>query len=173
VTAHTPVESLRALMREHAFGPAEVAGITLYASAKVLSHHDIRAPHDIMQAQYSVPFCVALALYRDPADPRSFSDDAVAHPGILDLCRRIDLRAYPVGEAPKAAWQSRIEVVLRNGRRLVLERDAFRGTPEQPLDMDAIRDKFHRLTADLPAAAGAQWLEALEHLESAPRLPLP
>jgi 2-methylcitrate dehydratase PrpD len=173
VTAHTPVESLRALMAWHGFGAAQVAGITVHASHKVLSHHDIRAPHDIMQAQYSVPFCVALALYRDPADPRSYSDDALADPGIMDMCRRIELRPYAAAEAPKAAWQTRIEVVLHDGRRFSMERDAFRGTPEEPLDAGALREKFRRLTGDIPEGAGAQWLDALERLETLPRWPLP
>lgn len=173
VTAHTPVESLRALMAQHDIKPAQVAGITLHASSKVLSHHDIRAPHDIMQAQYSVPFCVALALYRDPADPRSYSDDALADPGIMDMCRRIELRPFGADEAPKAPWQTRLEVSLRDGRRFEMEREAFRGTPEQALDAAAMREKFRRLTGDTPDASGARWLESLEHLEELPRLPLP
>ena len=37
--------------------------------------------------QYSVPFCVALALYRDPLDPRTFSEASLTDPKIRALAK--------------------------------------------------------------------------------------
>jgi 2-methylcitrate dehydratase PrpD len=172
VTAHTPVESLRTLMAEHGFAGDDVENIRLSVSEKVLSHHDIRAPGDLMQAQYSVPFCVALALYRDPSDPRSFSEDALADARITQACRNISLQPYDKQAGAKGAWQSRLELQLRDGRRFDVDRETFRGAPEQPLDAAATDTKYRRLAADLPGEISERWLRSLRGLENLSHLDL-
>ncbi|HEY4372774.1 MAG TPA: MmgE/PrpD family protein [Burkholderiales bacterium] len=170
VTAHTPVESLRALMAKVGFAPEQVESLSLRVSPKVLSHHDIRIPADLMQAQYSVPFCVALALYRDPADPRSFNGDALHDARIAAMCKRIELAPYPeeegAGTKARGAWQSRLELRLADGRTFNVDRDTFRGAPEQPLDAQATDDKYRRLTADIAPDLRERWLQSLRSLES-------
>jgi 2-methylcitrate dehydratase PrpD len=59
------VESVRALCDEHRFTAADVSSIRVRASAKVVSHHSAREAQDVMAMQYSVPFCVAVALLDD------------------------------------------------------------------------------------------------------------
>ncbi|HEX4329737.1 MAG TPA: MmgE/PrpD family protein [Burkholderiales bacterium] len=172
VTAHTPVESLRTLMAEHGFAGDEVESIALSVSGKVLSHHDIRAPADLMQAQYSVPFCVALALYRDPSDPRSFNQEALADPRIATACRGILLQGYGQADGAKGAWQSRLDVQLRDGRRFSVDRETFRGAPEQPLDDAATDAKYRRLTTDLAAGTSERWLSSLRGLGGPAQLDL-
>ena len=56
-------------MTEHGFAGDDIAEIAIEASEKVVSHHQRADPADIMLAQYSVPFCVALSAYHDPLDP--------------------------------------------------------------------------------------------------------
>ncbi len=58
-----------------------------------------------MMAQYSVPFCVALSLYRDARDPDSFDERVVDDPAIRALCRRVELvrRASPSATARSPA----------------------------------------------------------------------
>lgn len=172
VTAHTPVESLRTLMAEHGFAGDDVENIRLSVSEKVLSHHDIRAPGDLMQAQYSVPFCVALALYRDPSDPRSFNEDALADARIAAACRGIVLQPHGEEAGAKGAWQSRLELQLRDGRSFDVDRETFRGAPEQPLDDAATDAKYRRLAADLPGEISERWLSSLRGLESLSHLDL-
>jgi len=166
------VESLRSLMAEHGFGGDEVESMRLSVSEKVLSHHDIRAPGDLMQAQYSVPFCLALALYRDPADPRSFTEEALADARIARACRNIVLQPYGKAAGAKGAWQSRLELQLRDGRRFDADRETFRGAPEQPLDAAATDAKYRRLAADLPGEISERWLRGLRGLESLSHLDL-
>ena len=82
INAHTPVQALRELMVEHKFAAADVAHLLIEGSERLLTHHNIPEPVDILKAQYSVPFCVAIALHRDPDDPRSFDESAVKDPAI-------------------------------------------------------------------------------------------
>ena len=171
VTAQPTVQALRAMMREHGFAAGDVAGLSLRMAEKVVSHHDIRAPRDVMSAQYSVPFCAALALHRDPEDPRSFDESALVDAGIRRVCGLIDLGA---GQDLPTAWSARIEVALRDGRRLQALARAFTGMPEDPPDQAGLRRRFALLTEDALGKSQSQaWYGALADLENQPAFPVP
>lgn len=166
VTAHTPVRALRGLMAEHSFGPSDVLEIRIEAAPKVLSHHNLTNPADIMQAQYSVPFCVALAMYRDPSDPRSFDAEAVSDPGIRALCRKVQLTPFPANEQPESGWHTRVRVTLRDGRSLSRDQQRFAGMPGEAMELADVRSKF-LLLAQEPSGSSAsapfdRWMQ-LEH----------
>jgi 2-methylcitrate dehydratase PrpD len=147
VTAHTPIQALRSLMAEHGFDGADIQSLQLMGAPKLLSHHDGREPADVMQGQYSVPFCVALAAWRDPADPLSWDESAVRDERIRALCRRIVLLPFPAGTTPANPWHTRLALTLRSGRALEADARSFRGMPQDPPDDAAVRAKFTRLAA--------------------------
>jgi 2-methylcitrate dehydratase PrpD len=161
VTAQAPVELLRDLMTEGGFAGSDISHLALSVSDKVLSHHAEAAPSDLMLAQYSVPFCVALAAFRDPADPASFAEDALVDPRITALARRIVLAPG----RPKG-WGVGLELELRDGRRFTGERDGFLGCPERPLDAAGLADKYRRLTAGADPVRMAELLGRLMTLET-------
>ena len=168
INAHTPVQALRELMAEHAFQGADVAHVRVEGSERLLSHHNITEPADIMKAQYSVPFCVALALFRDPDDPRSFDASALDDPAIRAACRDLELLAPK--EGGHSARGSRVTVRLKDGREFARARDTYKGTPREPLSRAELRRKFMLLTAS--DAAAAQLFERLERIDTAPRFAL-
>ncbi len=169
VTAHTPIESLRLLMQAHQFTASDVAHLTIQVSKKVLSHHDIRQPGDIKQAQYSVPFCVALALHRDPSDPSVFDDSAIRDPSIIDTCMSMTLQAF-ADQTARSAWASCLTIALKDGRQFSRESDQFAGAPEQPLSPSALEARFMKLTARCDERARRHWLDSLRHIESVTQL---
>lgn len=162
--AHSPVMSLRELMAEHGFRGAEVAKVIVEGTDTLLSHHDIREPRDITKAQYSVPFCVALALHRDPGDPRSFDAAAVDDPAIRASIKDVDLRLKP--EPGPSARSTRITVRLKDDREFVRARDSFKGMPDQPLEISDLRVKFMRLAAGMGEAAAGQLFSRLENMDA-------
>jgi 2-methylcitrate dehydratase PrpD len=172
VTAHTPVQALRALMAQHRFDGDTIARLCITASAKVLSHHTGRVPADVMQAQYSVPFCVALAAFLDPADPRVWNDAAVADPRIGALCRRIELRPFAPDDTADSAWHTRLQVALDDGREFDADARHFRGMPEDPLDDDGVASKFRQLAGARGDPRVEALLGGLMALETAPDLGL-
>jgi 2-methylcitrate dehydratase PrpD len=118
-----------------------------------------------MMAQYSVPFSVALSLYRDARDPRSFNDDAVVRdPAILDLASRI--------KATRAVDQSRqdttatVTISLKDGRQLTRRVTSFKGTPQRPLDQAELKEKFMLMTAHRERAKMEAMFERLQRIES-------
>jgi 2-methylcitrate dehydratase PrpD len=173
VTAQAPLQALRALLEQHAFAPQDVAQIELECAPKVISHHDIRAPQDVMQAQYSVPFCLALGLHRDPLQPSAFDASALRDAAILATCASVQLR--PGNDLP-TAWSARIVVVLRDGRRLAADARTFRGMPGDELSPPDERERFDILCESLGGAASGELYAQLASLETQrvfPAVPAP
>jgi 2-methylcitrate dehydratase PrpD len=161
VTAQAPIELLRGLMTSHGFAAPDIAAIKLVATPKVVSHHNERRPADIMLGQYSVPFSIAVAAWRDPDDPASFAQDCVHDPAILDLAARIEIAA---GEAP--GWGAGMEITLHDARRVSGRIETFRGCPETPMSIDDVAAKFRKLTRHGAAQRTGALLSALLDIEN-------
>ena len=149
-TSHVPVTAVLELKATHGIAGEDVEAISVASSEKMVSHHDIPEPQDVMMAQYSAPFNVAVAFYRDPQDPRSFSEHSLNDAAIRALARKVKLEVLADNKGNQKA--TRVTVTLKDGRRLVQEMDDFPGMPTKPLSPDELRRKFLMLTRSLPAA---------------------
>lgn len=166
VTAQSPVQALLALRAAQPFTPQDVAGIVIEVSDKVLSHHADAAPRDVATAQYSLPFTMALALYRDPGDPQAFLDGPNQNPAILDLARRVALKPYETDGPNNNDMACRLHVTLNDGRTLSIAKTDFEGTVTSPLTRERLEQKFLKLAGVIPQAQRAALLARLNDLEN-------
>jgi 2-methylcitrate dehydratase PrpD len=165
ITAHVPVTAVLEMKAQDGIAADEVASITVAGSEKMVSHHNIPEPQDLAMAQYSTPFCVALALHRDPLDPRSFCEQNLNDPAIRATARKVAVELRP--SAPDDhAFVTRLTVRLRDGRELTREARDFPGMPHRPLAGAELRAKFMALAASLGAAPAQRLFEKLENLET-------
>src|ERR1700694_2417282 len=93
--AHTAVEAMIELRAKHGISGNDVAAIQIDGSRRMATVNNIPNPADIMIAQFSIPFCVALALYRNPIDPYSFDDAATRDPAIMAMASKVKMTATP------------------------------------------------------------------------------
>jgi 2-methylcitrate dehydratase PrpD len=164
ITAHTPVEGTLALMKQYQFKGDDVAAIDIQAIDRAIRVNSNGQPKDILLAQYSIPFCVALALYRDPVDPRSFDASAIADPKIMGMASRITMRALPAPDN-RSDMTSVVTITLKDGRILSQRTTAFVGTPEHPMDQVALKEKFLMLTRDFGVEHMTQVFQKMQNLE--------
>jgi 2-methylcitrate dehydratase PrpD len=137
-TAHAAVSAVRDLQAEHGFNGSEIEAVTVTGTERMVERHNILEPADLMLAQYSIPFCVAVALHREARDPESFDETALHDPQIRSLCRCVRLVPELGGE--HAGMGSTVTIALADGRRL--EGRAANGM----LEPGELEDKFLRLT---------------------------
>jgi 2-methylcitrate dehydratase PrpD len=164
ITAHVPVTAALELKAKHGIRGGDVAAVTIAAHEKVLSHHNITEPRDTMMCQYSVPFCVALALHRDPQDPRVFSEETLNDASIREVCRNTTVVKIPPSKA-RHRFSAIVSVRLKDGRELTTEAHEFEGMPSRPLSVDGLRAKFLKLTADTTAMKPESVFARLQKLE--------
>lgn len=161
---HTPVQAIVDFKAQRGRLEAEnIAGIEIKVGPKELRRHDIREPGDVMIGQYSVPFCVALAVLDDARDPRTYRDADVNDAGLRALIARIKL--VPWDKPAPSPIASATTVKLKDGTVLDAEVADFRGTPENPLSREELRDKFAMLTREHDQTAMAVMFERLQGLE--------
>jgi len=149
-TAHAAVKAVRELQAEHGFAGATVEAITVTGTERMVERHNILEPADLMLAQYSIPFSVALALSREARDPESWDETALGDPQIRSLARRVRLVPEPSGGHD--ATGSAVTITLADGRRLECRAESGMLEPGE------LADKFRRLTR---AALGEQGAAAL------------
>jgi 2-methylcitrate dehydratase PrpD len=157
-TAHAAVRAVRDLQAEHGFSGPEVEAITVTGTERMAERHNILEPADLMLAQYSIPFCVAVALHREARDLESFDETALRDPQIRAPCRRIRLVPEPGGA--HAGMASTVTIALADGRHL-------KAGPRTGCSNPELEDKFLRLTRHALGEPGATALfERLQRLQS-------
>jgi 2-methylcitrate dehydratase PrpD len=173
INAHAPIEGLQKLKEQHRFAPEHVAEIIIGGIEKLVTHHSIDQPKDLMMAQYSIPFCAALSLYDDPMDPESFNEQKIRDKKILAVARLVRLKVDRQVEKEEWDRAARVTVRLKNGRSHTALIVNFRGTPQNPLSLSELEDKARRLTHRLLPEGklarlidGVQRLEKLNHISS-------
>lgn len=145
IYAQAPIEALIGLVRDHRFDAMEVDKILVAGEEKLKTHHCIYEPKDVMTAQYSVPYCVALSLYCDPEEPGNFCETNLCDRKILEMTRRVEIEVDEKINRMKESRAARVTVKLKNGLELKREVLLFKGTPSNLLTPEEIRGKVKLL----------------------------
>ena len=134
-------------------GPAPVAldavdKVVVGTSAFAVKNNANPAPSDTMEAQYSIPYCCAVALNGDAADPNEFCGPAIDDPVRRAFASRVELRVDPESEAVyPARFGSRVELYFRSGERKQAATLDPHGTAADPCTDQEVVAKFMRLAA--------------------------
>ena len=143
------VQLIKQLRKASPFNPDELEKIVVGTSQLAVKSNANPKPEDTMDAQYSIPYCVALTLMGDPADPRSFEPASFTDQPLLALAAKVELTVDPECEAVyPSRFGSRVQLHLKNGKVLQALTLDPHGTPADPCTAEEISIKFNRL-ADL------------------------
>jgi 2-methylcitrate dehydratase PrpD len=146
-----------------------VKTICVGVSAYAKTQNGNPSPQDTMGAQFSIPFCVALALTGDPADPAAYSDESISDGARRRLAQRVEIF---VDEEMEAAYPrhygARVELELVGGKRMSAARLDPHGMPDDPCTREELEEKFMRLTRRVKSdAEAAQILSEVRQLAGA------
>jgi 2-methylcitrate dehydratase PrpD len=164
ITAHRPVEAMLDLKNEYKFSAADVESIAITGNQRMATTNNIPAPPDVLLAQYSIPFSVALSLYRNPIDPDSFDENVMRDAQILAMAARVKMLTQPGQE--REDLTSTVAVTLKDGRTVTRRVTEFSGTPARPLDRAGLREKFLLLTKRFPRADMERLFDRLQSIEN-------
>jgi len=131
----------------------EIESILVETFDRALTLPNQSQPQSNEAAQYSIPFCVGLALVHGAEALLPLKDDYLRDPSVIDLAKRIrltDASEY-MGAFP-AATPARVTMIA-NGRRETLEVYLPKGEPQNPLSDAELQRKFKRLAATGPLCA--------------------
>jgi 2-methylcitrate dehydratase PrpD len=171
--AHAAIDGILEIKQRDGVTADDIVAIRIDTFAQALSLNNDLAPPTPEAAQYSVPFCAAVAAVRGAEALLPLEESRLGDRTVLDCARKVTLSVDPALDAMfPAAVPARIEVRTGRGRfsRTVV---APRGEPRNPLDWDDLRAKFQSVarTRISPAVAAAL-IQAVDALEAGGLRPL-
>ncbi|GAA0895471.1 MmgE/PrpD family protein [Pseudonocardia zijingensis] len=101
-----------------------------------------RAPRTTIDAKFSLPFTVALALVDGRVGLGSFARDQLSRPDLLAVARKVSFRPEPAWDTPARMTSGRLTLRHADGRAHVLEVARPPGGPDAPMSTDALVAKF-------------------------------
>jgi 2-methylcitrate dehydratase PrpD len=125
---------------------ADIAKVHIGVSAYAKAQNGAVEPADTFGAQFSIPYCSALALLGDPADPAMYAAEVIDDPDRRALARRIEISVDPQMEAAYPRhYGARVELELAGGERKTGAVLDPHGMPADPCTPEELLAKFTSL----------------------------
>ena len=125
-------------------------------------------PKNSVEAQFSLPYAVAVALIDGEALIEQFSERRVNRSDVHNLAERVKLvidNSYDNDYPEK--WRSKVILHLLDGNKLSHEIEHAKGSPESPLTEKEIKNRFFSLaTSSIPERNAFKLRELIYNLEA-------
>ncbi|KQY15066.1 protein involved in propionate catabolism [Rhizobium sp. Root73] len=147
--AHAAIDGSLALAADMCMAPDDIDEILVETFDRALTLPNQFDPQSSEAAQYSVPFCLALALVKGPTALLPLKPESLGDASVVSLARRVKMvRARDYLDAFPKSTPSKV-TISAGGRRKTIEVLAPKGEPQNPLTSDELQQKFLTLTAEL------------------------
>jgi len=147
---HACIDAVLALRARHDIRPEQVAGIIAYGGRSV---YDLsqppgvkRRPRTIIDAQFSVPWVVAVALVNGAVTVNDFTDDSIQNPGILAVAEKVSGRLVPEMDR-HGVGPGGVIIKMKNGTEYREEVAHCLGSVERPMSFADVTKKFRECAA--------------------------
>lgn len=167
-STHQVVDAVLALKSQYGFTAQEVVAVETrvgIANARNLAYPE---PRDEMQARFSMPYCVALALVQERLSLADFTPEAILRAELRALMPLVSMQHYSAeqeAESPTRLphW---VAIRLRDGRLLEAERHNARGSIDDPFDDGDRWAKFSDCCLELPPSRRDELYRNLSRLDA-------
>ncbi|MCJ7501181.1 MmgE/PrpD family protein [bacterium] len=141
---HPSIDAMLALVTENDLKPEDIEKVVLYAGSNILNPIRYETATNELEAKFCMPFLMTAIILSRKAGVREFTDEFVNSPDVKAMMGRVKTQVDPEIEARGYdKMLSRVEVNLKNGKKLVRESDErYRGGPDFPLSDAELQVKF-------------------------------
>ncbi len=172
---HTFLDATLRLVRQYDIRPEQVKGVVLTVGSDGLSRclpaEEKRRPQLAIDALFSLPYCLAVAIQRRNLVLGDFSAEALRDPQVLGLAEKIGWQ-YDKSYNRRLVEAATVDISLRNGGAFSQHVDIAYGHPDNPISDADLRAKFRDCAAysvkPLPAATVDRVIAAVSQLDEAP-----
>jgi 2-methylcitrate dehydratase PrpD len=141
---HGAVQAVLELTAETGISPGAISDIKVftYGIAALAVGKPVKENDSFVNAQFSIPYVVSAALFDGGLGPKQLTEKRLADNALIEFSRRVTVEtddqlnaAYPDKTA------SRVEMQLKDGRRISKQIDVPKGDPRDPMTEKDISDK--------------------------------
>lgn len=174
---HASIDAALALVRERRLPASDIERVVIRTGAA--SHRLLCTPEEaklqprnVVDAQFSIPWGVAVALLRGGVSMGDYTAAAVSDAAVLDLTRRMRAEIDPALSSSRGVEPACLEITLRDGTSLLSRVDSASGSPVQPMSFEDCARKFRDCIAHsdgrLSDRGVARAIETTAELEKVP-----
>ena len=172
---HAALDALDQVREKQPLTPEQVRSIRVYTNSEpILSHiGSITEPDDILGAQFSLPFSLAMRLHhggRGVNGGNGFWDYPKVNlkdPKLLETARKVKCVVAKNNEWERVDKGAGIEIETTDGRQIKDIVPFSKGLPENPLTKDEVREKFRSLVDPiLPGQRSGEIIDAVDRVQN-------
>ncbi len=167
---HSAIDAMLSLREKHALTPEKVASVESTTHARVLMHTDRATPRSILDAKFSVQYCIARALMHGDVAFGHFEGEAYRDADVQTVLARITAR--PHAHQPKGmeeSFECVMKVTTTDGKTYTTRVDQPLRGPNNLVPPDRLEPKFRDCAARaLRADAITPVYTAVRSLETMP-----
>ncbi|RLA20066.1 MAG: MmgE/PrpD family protein [Gammaproteobacteria bacterium] len=143
---HAVIDATRKLTEQYALTAEQIESITALVPEEVVKTvceplENKQAPTCAYEAQFSVPYLVAVALVRHDFSLDDLEPEPLSDPIVADLAKKVGYEVDPDSGFP-TYYSGEIRITLKDGRTLQQREYKNRGCADSPLSLQEISDKF-------------------------------
>jgi len=150
---HGPIDCLFEIKRTHNPDPNQIelvrCGILTGGRGLIADPIELkRQPKNVVEAQFSMPFGAAIALFTGKAELSVFTEEWLGNSSIHELMQRVECYSSPaLDEYYPDEWRASTNVRMTDGREFSANVRYALGDPHNPLSWGQLEARFHELVA--------------------------
>ncbi|HEY6539364.1 MAG TPA: MmgE/PrpD family protein [Ktedonobacteraceae bacterium] len=150
---HGPIDCLFDIRCRHQIDPRHIERIAcgVLTGGRGLIADPIeqkRQANNIVEAQFSMPYGAAVALFTGKAGLSVFTDEWIQHPAVRELMQKVDCYTSPeLDDHYPAEWRASASITMDGGTQYHAHVRYALGDPHNPLSWEQLEARFHELVA--------------------------
>jgi len=148
--AHPSMDALLDLVVKFDITPDQIDEVKLGTSSNVLAALRYKEPQNELEAKFSIPFCLGILILDRKAGIEQFTLERVKRSDISNMMTKIN--AYLDEDIEAMGFErirSFVEIKLKNGKIVHAEAATSRGTPERPMSIEELNEKFRECASGI------------------------
>ena len=168
--SHAALFAIQTLRKEYNLKPEDVVQVRIYVNEMTNYLINNPAPKNPYGCKFSIQYCTSAMLKNGVVGIEEFMPEVIQDIVIRDLMNRteviLDAEMEKIHAENPAKLASKVELILKDGRRLERQVDFPKGDPDNPFTWDEAKAKFMHLAIPVYGKEKSEKLcKLIEHLE--------
>ena len=159
---HPTLDVIGNFIRRHGLGSGDIAQVDVWSLTDISKLFSVVEPKNLVDAQFSLPYCAAMVILGIPPGPKWFDEDLFRDETVLSIGSRVKAHADSqfdrIFHDENRRIAARVVVTTTGGVRYEDTAPAPRDTPELPVSEDAIIEKYLELAVPIMGSDKARRL---------------
>ncbi len=166
---HPAIDALLEMVMQKDIRAQDVESIACsgsYTTPQMLIHS---RPRTALEGKFSMEFCLALALLERRVELPQFKDQKVQDPKIQETIKKVSFSIRPDLNTIENSGNpsTTVKILMKDGREFTKTVDEARGTPQNPLTVEEVREKYRHCVKGIQSKKEMEkTIEIVENLEA-------